>query len=330
MKKIVLILCSAIFAFSALAFASCGETDVQGNGKEPTDWETEDPSVIEKPNEETPKDEDPEDKREIETFRVYSAEEIEKDSVKEYVQLSYYPAEQTDAKNRFAIVCPGGGYTSLEMELEGSAIADALNGYGITAFVLQYSNSKNVENGGIAFRPQRDLYAAVKYVVQNSNRFSVDLSDYALFGFSAGANLVSTYLTDDMASYCEYDLTAVQKPSCIVLSYPWLNLEEYNRYLKAGVTYVMGNAVDEEKSSLLCPYKHLDASYPPVYMWWSKNDTLVQPETNELLMEEALKQNNVVYSTKVVEGLGHGGGLNKGNVAEGWLEEAVEFWTNLK
>ena len=46
MKKIVLMLCSAIFAFSALAFASCGETDVQGNGKEPTDWETEEKTYV--------------------------------------------------------------------------------------------------------------------------------------------------------------------------------------------------------------------------------------------------------------------------------------------
>lgn len=196
--------------------------------------------------------------------------------------------------------------------------------------MLAYSYSTGAGNGGVDFRPQRDLYAAVTYIAENSDYFGVAMDDYAMFGFSAGANLVSTFHTLPMAEACGYDYASIAKPTLLVLSYPWLNLEKPDHTLLRGIQYVAGEALESEKVSLLCPYQNLDGSYPAVYLWWSKDDKLVLPEDNELLMVEALEKNKVPFRASVYEGLEHGGGLNKGTVAEGWFDEALEFWNSLK
>ena len=40
------------------------------------------------------------------------------------------------------IVCPGGGYRHLSMDKEGSRIAEWLNSFGVTAFVLRYRHDE--------------------------------------------------------------------------------------------------------------------------------------------------------------------------------------------
>lgn len=321
MKRIFLfLLCLVTFAFSAFSFCACSQNEVPPNGADNGNVTDETENVKMKNK-----------------FRVYSLEEIKKDPQKKYVEIYYYPAsgsymsgDNGKRKDPFAIVCPGGGYTMLAIGTEGTDIAEALNGKGVTAFVLQYSYASGAGNEGVDFRPQRDMFAAISYIAENSEYFGVDPLDYALFGSSAGANLVSTYPTNAMASYCGYDLNSLPKPSCLVLSYPWLNLEKSDPSLISGIRYVAGDGLEEDKVSLLCPYRHLDESYPPVYMWWSTDDKLVPPQDNEELMREALNRNGVKYSVKVVGGLEHGGGLNKGNAAEGWFDEAIAFWSSLR
>src|SRR3990170_3711175 len=47
-----------------------------------------------------------------------------------------------DVATRAAVVvCPGGGYGHLALEKEGSRIAEWLNSFGVTAFVLRYRHA---------------------------------------------------------------------------------------------------------------------------------------------------------------------------------------------
>ncbi len=52
--------------------------------------------------------------------------------------ITVYHAPEDKATGAAALVCPGGGYHILALDLEGTEVADWLNGLGITAVVLKY------------------------------------------------------------------------------------------------------------------------------------------------------------------------------------------------
>lgn len=52
--------------------------------------------------------------------------------------LTVYRPSDGSTSHTAVIVCPGGGYMMLNMDLEGAKVAHRLNALGITAFVLKY------------------------------------------------------------------------------------------------------------------------------------------------------------------------------------------------
>jgi acetyl esterase/lipase len=85
------------------------------------------------------------------------------------------------------IVMPGGGYTHLVMDKEGSVEAKWLAAHGITAFVLEYRLSP-------AYRypaPILDGSRAVRYVRAHAAELGVNPAQIGVWGFSAGAHLAA-------------------------------------------------------------------------------------------------------------------------------------------
>lgn len=52
--------------------------------------------------------------------------------------LTVYPAPKSSRPAPVMVICPGGGYTILAINKEGSEIAQWLNTLGITGVVLKY------------------------------------------------------------------------------------------------------------------------------------------------------------------------------------------------
>ncbi len=120
------------------------------------------------------------------------------------------------------IVCPGGSYLGLAIDLEGHEIAVWLNSLGITAFVLKYRVAnegpdfgrsvgdfmwkKNYAGADSMLAPTAKLAiadgrAAVKFVRENSKKFNVSPDRVGMMGFSAGGNLTAAAAqTDEAAS----------------------------------------------------------------------------------------------------------------------------------
>ena len=111
------------------------------------------------------------------------------------------------------VVVPGGGYTLLQMDIEGWAVAHWLADHGIAAFVLKYRLRQTPpdeneftaalnqeiagENGSKPAPPDtdapfavEDTIAALKSVRGDSARWGIDPSRVGLIGFSAGAMTV--------------------------------------------------------------------------------------------------------------------------------------------
>lgn len=114
------------------------------------------------------------------------------------------PAEEK--KNGTAlIICPGGGFTGLAFNLEGTQVAEWCNAHGITAFILKYRlmpftaealKEQNKPGGKYAslIAPYvkfavADGLEAVKYVRSHAKEYGIDANKIGIMGFSAGGTV---------------------------------------------------------------------------------------------------------------------------------------------
>jgi acetyl esterase/lipase len=99
--------------------------------------------------------------------------------------LTFYPAPDSGRPNPVVIVCPGGGYTILAMNLEGTEVAEWLNSIGISAAVLKYRVPNNREGA------LQDARRAVRLVRKQASEWNIDPERVGMLGFSAGGHLTA-------------------------------------------------------------------------------------------------------------------------------------------
>src|SRR5258707_1048401 len=124
--------------------------------------------------------------------------------------LTLYSPAEDKAVGTAIIVCPGGGYSHLSMQKEGSDVAQWLSTLGVTAFVLKY------RHGGNGYRhpvPMEDGQRAVRYVRSNAEKWHIDPAKIGMMGFSAGGHLTSTVGTHFDRGNPD-DTDPIQRVSC--------------------------------------------------------------------------------------------------------------------
>ena len=184
------------------------------------------------------------------------------------------------------IVCPGGGYGILAIDLEGYEIATWLNSIGITAFVLQY-RVPDKRDGAL-----QDLQRAARVVRENAGKWSLDPDKIGVMGFSAGGSLSARLCAlPDTNLYPTVDQADKQRscPDYCMLMYP--------AYLDKGP----GKSVSLENA----PNKDT----PPTFIFATTDD----PYSNSaLVMASAMRDaQRPVELHQLPEG-GHGYGLRQG------------------
>jgi acetyl esterase/lipase len=260
-------------------------------------------------------------------YAVYDPATVTPDNHKEDVRIYHFPAD-TRVSNKFVLVCPGGGYTSCALESEGYAVAAHLNSLGYDAFVLRY----RVDNHGGNYAAIEDLAAAVRYVGEHATYFDVDAAHYALVGFSAGGNLIGLFGSEDLG-YRQYDLP---KPECLMMGYPWCNLNVESGNLVKVIFYATLNAggyrgligkdaTAEQKRGMRVP-THVTEAYPATYIMHGTTDVVVPASTHSDVLYKTLSTKGVPCRYERAKGVNHGCGIGAHTAAEGWIERAVAFW----
>ena len=115
------------------------------------------------------------------------------------------------------LVCPGGGYSKLAWDKEGTEIAEWLNSIGITAAVLKYRTPKNREGA------LQDAQRALGHIRSNAAEWNLDQNRIGVLGFSAGGHLAATLSHNwKMRTYPNIDETdsVSCRPDFTVLIYP--------------------------------------------------------------------------------------------------------------
>jgi acetyl esterase/lipase len=213
--------------------------------------------------------------------------------------LTVLPAAKTDAAPPAMIVCPGGGYSYVVHDKEGTEIAAWLNSAGITALVLKYRVPNN-RAGAL-----QDLQRALSLARARAAEWNLDPQRLGVIGFSAGGNLAAKASTQfDPRAYAPLD--AVDRHSCrpnfAVLIYP--------AYL-------------DDQNGHVSPDLNLKANIPPTLIVHSEDDKSFVAGSK--LYDAALKEAKVTHEFLLYRTGGHGYGLHCTRDARAWPEDTLRW-----
>jgi acetyl esterase/lipase len=102
--------------------------------------------------------------------------------------LSVFQPAADKANGTCVVIFPGGGYSILAYNHEGTEIANWLNSLGVTAVVVKYRVPRRA---GLPkhLAPLQDAQRAVRLVRKNAELWKVNPQRIGVLGFSAGAHL---------------------------------------------------------------------------------------------------------------------------------------------
>jgi len=221
--------------------------------------------------------------------------------------MTVYPAK---GKNTGAavVVFPGGGYTILAIDLEGTEVCDWLTSSGVTCVLLKYRVPKS---GPYPKSPMalEDAQRTVGLVRFHAAEWHIDPHKIGVLGFSAGAHLaaaVSTHFNQRLYKPVDAADAVSCRPDFAVVIYPgYLALADKNFAFNADLLVTKDT--------------------PPTFLLQTEDDLVAHVESS-LRYYEALKAAEVPVEMHLyTEGL-HGYGLRRTKLpVTGW-PQLVDVW----
>ncbi len=204
------------------------------------------------------------------------------------------------------IVCPGGGYERLAIDIEGYEVAAWLNKHGYTAFVLEY-RVPDKQEGAL-----QDIQRAIRIIRKQADKWKIDPDKLGVLGFSAGGSLCARASTE----YDKKTYTPIDKADSLSCK-PDFSLLIYPAYL------------DKGPNRSLTPELKVDKNTPPMFIFATSDDS---HSNSALVMATALRDAKEPVELHILPSGGHGYGLRAGNpaadvwpqLAEKWLKEIIK------
>ena len=225
--------------------------------------------------------------------------------------ISVYRPPRPNSNGTAVLVCPGGAYRILAMDLEGTEVCDWLNSLGITAVLLKYRVPKREQLEKHAASLQ-DAQRALGLVRARASEWGVNPKRIGVLGFSAGGHLAATLSNNyEQRSYPKVDEAdnASCRPDFSVLIYPaYLTVKEENDKIAAELA--------------------ITSNTPPTFITMAADDPL--GVESALLYGVALRKASVPVELHIYPTGGHGYGLRPaGDLATTWPQRAAEWMEHL-
>jgi acetyl esterase/lipase len=221
----------------------------------------------------------------------------------------YQPPPDKDT-GAAVVVCPGGGYTILAMDLEGTEVCQWLNSAGVTGVLLKYRVP--VRKGLERYTaPLQDAQRALGLVRYHAAEWHIDPRRVGIMGFSAGGHLSAAASTHfEKRTYEPVDEAdqASCRPDFAMLIYP-------------------GYLVRREGPEI-APELTVTSNTPPTFLVQAEDDP-VHVE-NSLFYYLALKNAKVPAEMHLFATGGHGYGLREsGQAVTSWPKRAEDWMRGL-
>lgn len=203
------------------------------------------------------------------------------------------------------LVCPGGGYQNLAMDHEGAQIAKWLNGYGISAFVLQYRLGPKYHHP----IEMNDALRAMRLIRAHAQDYGINEDRIGIWGFSAGGHLAATVSThSDLGNVNAADPLErfASRPNFAILAYPVISFGEFAH--QGSRKNLLGDNPDPKLVENLSNEKQVTQQTPPTFLFHTSDDPVV-PVQNSILYYEALHKAGVPVEMHIFEHGPHGVGL---------------------
>lgn len=213
-----------------------------------------------------------------------------------------------------AVIFPGGGYSALSTEKEGSNIAKFLNDQGISAFVVHYRHSDGGKRGYDYRAILSDGLRGVKFARYNAEEFGIDPDKIFTIGFSAGGHLTCMTATHfdfevDDPNYTPDEIDAVSaRPNAAAPSYAVATICE--SYTHGGTRDYFSRG-DKQIQKDFSAENSVTENTPPIFLWHTWDDTTV-PIQNCLGFAAALADANIPCELHIYGRGTHGLGLGNG------------------
>lgn len=212
-------------------------------------------------------------------YDIYSEAEKEADPDKENTGLFFFRGEPGA---KVGIVNAGGAfvYVAAMHDSFPQALELSKNGYNGFALIYRPGDDSACE----------DLARAIAFLHENAEELQIDMTDYSLWGGSAGARMAAwlgSYGTEYFGE-AEYP-----RPATVIMQY-------------TGLSSVTG-------------------AEPPTYACVGTSDYIASYQIMQQYISR-IQRNGTNAEVEVFTGLSHGFGLGEGTVAEGWINRAMEFW----
>jgi acetyl esterase/lipase len=221
--------------------------------------------------------------------------------------LAFYPATADKNTGAAVVVCPGGGYHILAMDLEGTEVAAWLNSIGVNAVLLKYRVPARAGRERWE-APLEDAQRAIGLTRSRAKEWGIDPKRVGVIGFSAGAHLCAVLSSKhDRRAYQPVDDADQEscRPDFAMLIYP--------AYLTV-----------QKENDKLPPELNITKDTPPTFLAQTQDDSIrVECSVYYYL---ALKNAKVPAELHLYPSGGHGYGLRPSDKTVTTWPKRAEEW----
>jgi acetyl esterase/lipase len=224
-----------------------------------------------------------------------------------------------NANGMSVIICPGGGYGILAFDKEGTRVAEEMNKWGITAFVLKYRLPDDTTNIDRSLAPLQDAQQAVRLVRSKATEWGLKKDKIGIMGFSAGGHLASTAATHfaSNADATSKDTISV-RPDFAILIYPVISFDSTITH-KGSRNNLVGATAPADQIKLYSNELQVTAKTPPSFLVHAGDDGAV-PVENSIRYYQACVKYKVPVEMHLYPKGGHGFGMFNKTTTDNWME----------
>jgi acetyl esterase/lipase len=220
--------------------------------------------------------------------------------------ISIYSPPKDKANGGVVLVAPGGGYSILAIEHEGTDVCDWLNSLGMTAVLLKYRVPKRAMQSPENLAMLQDAQRAITLVRSVQTEIGIDPTRVGMLGFSAGGHLTACVALTKKRMYeplDDADKVYSHEPNFALLIYP--------AYLT-------------DRGGVLKPEFSVKPDSPPMFFVHSSDDGV--SSENSVSLYRALVKNNVPAELHLYAAGGHGFGMRKtAHPCATWPDRAADW-----
>ncbi len=251
--------------------------------------------------------------------------DVEKSATLSGYILPSSPLLSENQKHPAVIICPGGGYSTVNVKA-CEPMAFAYLGQGVSAFILDYACKPSV------FPTQLlELATAVELVRENAEKWNIDPNKIAVAGFSAGGHLacsLGVFWNDDIVKNLGFESEKV-KPNAMILGYPVLSTRRgWDEWTFTNLLGKEGYA-NAETLAKVSLENHVTSDVPPTFFWHTYEDQKVPVQNAMIFTNEVVEVGKRIELHVFPEGLHALGLANWLVMSHDRVHKNVDSWLNM-